>query len=212
MLEKEIHGPIEMLKRDGIRVSQGHILPHPFLHRPFGIRSQGSVGHHGKEGPFDGGSKLPFPKGLNQNLLKTESFPQCPKNEGPSHRRAFNETQGLESCLHLGLGLKDIFWREKTAEAFDQAFDSLDIQRVSSAKGVEDIGTGKPGFRISHIMGELDVSGSRAVFVLAGDGSDIHAYPYSMYRNLCQEKNYIVHAYTFLGFEKLALWNINNLA
>jgi len=212
MLQEEIHGPIEMLKGDGLGISQGHILSDPFLHAPFGIRSQGSVSHHGKNSPFHRRSKLSVLKGLNQSLLKSQPFPQNPKNEGPTHRRAFNETQGLEFSSHIGLNSKSLFRCEEPAEAFDQAFDGLYIQRVSSAKGVEDVGPGKTGFGISDIMGELDVGSGGAVFVLAGNGSDIHAYSYSIYLYLCQEKNYIMHAYVFLNFGKSTLCNINNLA
>jgi hypothetical protein len=61
-------------------------------------------------------------------------------------------------------------------------------------------------------MSQLDVGSGGAIFVLAGDSPNIHAYLNIMYSNICQEKNYIVHAYAFLGFGKLALCNINNLA
>jgi hypothetical protein len=88
----------------------------------------------------------------------------------------------------MGLGSKGIFWREESAEAFDQASDSIHIQRVGSTKGVEDVGTGEAGFGISNIMGKLDVGGGGAVFILARDGSYIHAYLDSMYLNVCHKK------------------------
>jgi hypothetical protein len=114
--------------------------------------------------------------------------------------------------VHLGLGLKGIFRREKPTETFDQSSDGLYVQGIRPAKGIEDIGTGKAGLGISDIMSELDIGGNGAVFVFAGDRPDIHAYLNSMYLYVCQEKNYIVHAYAFLGFSKVALCNINNLA
>jgi len=52
MLHQEIHGPVQMLQGDGLRIPQGHILPHPFLHLTPGVRRKSPVGHHGKNGPL----------------------------------------------------------------------------------------------------------------------------------------------------------------
>jgi len=112
----------------------------------------------------------------------------------------------------LGLGLEGFFGREKPAEAFDQSSDGLQIKGVGSTEGVEDLGPSIAGLGVSDIMGELDISGDGAVFVFAGDGSDIHAYFNSMYLSICQVKNYKTHAYAIWDSSGYVLRKNNDLA
>jgi hypothetical protein len=112
----------------------------------------------------------------------------------------------------LGLGLEGFFGREKPTEASDQSSDGLQVKGVGSTEGVEDLGPSIAGFRVSDIMGELDISGDGAVFVFARDGSDIHAYFNSMYLIICQEKNYKTHAYTIWDSSGYVFRKNNNLA
>jgi hypothetical protein len=68
--------------------------------------------------------------------------------------------------------------------------------KKAPAEGVEDVGVGKSGFGVTDVMGELDISGG-AVFVVARDGSHIHAYLNSVYFCYLQENSYILHASAF---------------
>jgi len=72
--------------------------------------------------------------------------------------------------------LQGSFGGQEAVEAFDQSFDRFQIQGVGAAEGIQDMGLGATGFGVPDIVSQLDVSGGRAIFVFAGDGSCIHAY------------------------------------
>jgi hypothetical protein len=149
---------------------------------------------------------------LDQYSLQAQPFPELPEQVGSSQRNTLDEGQCRGLFSQASLGLKDILWGEETAEALDQSLDGDHIEGIGPAEDVENLGSGLAGSRVADVVGQLDVGGSGAIFVLAGNGSDIHAYLDSMYLYLCQENNYIVHAYAFSGFNKSALSKINNLA
>jgi len=64
----------------------------------------------------------------------------------------------------------------KTVDASGQAFQAFHVQFVSAAEMVQDFRLWRSGHRISLIMGELDVTGDRTVFVFTRDCSYIHIY------------------------------------
>ena len=71
------------------------------------------------------------------------------------------------------------------------------------------LGASAPG--VPNVMCKLDVSHGRSVFVLSGDGPDVHAYLYSMYYEQCQAYNYKSFAYAFYSFSYIAPHDFNNL-
>jgi hypothetical protein len=155
--------------------------------------------------------KLSFSHGLSQNVVEPQPFPKSPQDKGAPQRKAFEETQGGGFFPQGSLGLQGIFGGQEAAEAFDQSPDRFQVQGIGAAEGIQDVGLGVTGLGVPDIVSQLDVSGGRAVFVFARDGSYIRAYLNGIYFLQCQEKNSYAHAYEFRDFSSSASWKINNL-
>jgi hypothetical protein len=51
-----------------------------------------------------------------------------------------------------------------------------------------------------EVMGELDISGSGSILVLAGDRPHVHAYLNIIYFHICQYYKSYSHAYVVLAY------------
>jgi len=140
-------------------------------------------------------------QGSGQDFLQTQTLPEGTKDIGSSHGDALDEAQSLCVGEHRSLGLDGVFRGEKAAEAPDQSLEGDHIEGIGAAEDAENLGSGLAGFRIADVVGQLDVGGGGAVFVVAGYSTDIHAYSHSMYLRVYQEENYNSHAYQFLDLE-----------
>ena len=65
----------------------------------------------------------------------------------------------------------------------------------------EDFGPSETAFWIADVMGELDIGGDGAVFILPGDCPDIHAYLNNAFYHNSQYHIENTHAYMFFGPE-----------
>jgi hypothetical protein len=81
-------------------------------------------------------------------------------------RAAANKRQGF---VFTGFGWKQegILGAKKAAQAVDQPLDSLDVQLILAAKGVDDLGLGKAFLGVPGVVGELDVFDAGAVLCQA---------------------------------------------
>lgn len=102
---------------------------------------------------------------------------RVPEQVGAPHRATPEETQGLALWSQGAVAVLDLLRREQAAQASDQSSDRLEVQGIGTTEGLQDIGPGELRLGVSGIVGKLDVGGGRAVLVLAGDRSHIHAYP-----------------------------------
>jgi len=195
--QKKIHGPVQMLQRDRLGVAQSHVFSHPVLDAALGIGRQSAVGDHGKDSPFDGGAEASLGQSIVQHDRKPEPFPELPQKMGAAHGPAPDESQSRRTA-----GCKSVLGGDKPAQALDQPSDGGEIERIGPAEGMKDFGPGESAFGVPDVMGELDISGDRSVFVFPGDGPNIHAYLYIAFYYACQCFISYSHAYAFLIFRK----------
>ncbi|WP_459919080.1 hypothetical protein, partial [Desulfocicer niacini] len=86
----------------------------------------------------------------------------------------------------LSLQILSIFRADEAAEAGDKALESCHIQLVPPPEGVDDLGPGVALFRMSGIVGQLDILDLRPILVLPFYAAYIHAHKKSMYILLYQ--------------------------
>ena len=89
--KKDIHGPVEVLEGNRFEVAQGDIASDPLLHRPFGGRGKGPVGHHGEECPVNGTLEGAVFEGPAEELRDTQLLPEPPQQMCPTHGGAPDE-------------------------------------------------------------------------------------------------------------------------
>ena len=70
---------------------------------------------------------------------------------------------------------------------------------------------GISGFRVTDIMGQMNVGGCGSAFILSGDCSIVHAYSNNTYCQSCQEQLFDSHAYDFFSFPETPTTKINRL-
>ena len=89
MLQDKIHDPVKMVKRDRLRVAQGHILAHPFLHPPpLGVRSQCQVADNGENRPLSGKNNPAPRKSLGQYRIQSQTLPDLTRKISASQGHA----------------------------------------------------------------------------------------------------------------------------
>jgi len=184
-----------MLKRDRLRVAQGYIFAHPFLNPALGVRRQIAVSDHGKNDPLYGKDKISLLQRLPEDVLQTQSFPELSQKINAAERRAPDKLQKCSS-VQRGLGGQSIFGRDETTDPPDQTPERLDI---GPAEGIEDLSAGETAFRVSDIMGELDIGGNGSVLIFPGNRSYIHAYIIIIFYFCCQYIIINAHAYGFFA-------------
>jgi hypothetical protein len=129
--------------------------------------------------------ELPLLESCTQAPSDMEMVPECPEQISTPCRPASDKTKSGRITEAL-LSLKGIFRAKKSAQAVDKPLDSVKIEFVPAAEGINNLGLCKPFLMVPLIVGKLDILNDGPILVFPFYGTHIHAYKKGMYQNACQ--------------------------
>ena len=87
--------------------------------------------------------------GIEMDKMVTNGGPQMYPRKAPLLSKDWGAPH---RTLQPGFSFSRILRREKAAEAADESADCLQVKRVRSSEGIEDIGPGVAGFGVTDIV------------------------------------------------------------
>src|SRR5215216_3354304 len=164
-----IHGAVEMMEIERVRALNADILTQPWLIAgELGAGRTGSVGHHGKESPFDREIEFAALELLGEDVGEAQALPQrfqdVERAIGPGIDQA---PRG--GVLHHRFG---ITFFEDTASKVSQAFRRFGI--LSSAAIVENADLRALFVRIPHALDQLQMRNEGAISTFLTGFTHVH--------------------------------------
>jgi len=153
VFKQKVHGAIQMLNSQWLVQVEIDIIFGPVFHGQFGVRGQGSIGHHGEKGVLNGRGELAPGNGLVQVLADAQPVPELLEDEGSAHGLCIQEPHLLSVCHH-GLCSQGVCVGEKSGHAFDKATNGVHVQPVFATETVEHLGADATTVGVAVVMCE----------------------------------------------------------
>src|SRR5262245_15098332 len=166
---EHIHGAVEMVQVERVRSCNTDVFTQPLLITvELGAGRTGAVGHHGKEGAFDGEVEFAALELVRDEVGEAQSLPQRFQDVERAIGPGIDQTP-LRGVLHNLLGITSF---EDTAGEVSEALCGFGI--LSAAARVENADLRAPFVRIPHALGQLKMGDEGAISTFLTGFTQVH--------------------------------------